>query len=343
MNKKILLAILLILGLLAVWQRELIGYGLSQAKGQLMIVQGAKPIEEYLSNPQLPDTLRVGLEIVQAARRFAFDSLGVPVSDNYTTFYDQHGKNLLWVITASKPYELKPKQWTFPFVGTVSYKGFFNYDAALAEETALKEQGYEVLVEEVNGWSSLGWFKDPILSNMLKRSEGGLASLIIHELTHEVLYVKDSTIFNENLATFIGEQGALRFLKNKYGENTYEYQQYANNRSDYSKYAQHILKGAVKLDSLYATFSAQTPEAEKLQLKEKCIANIIARLDTVSFHFPELYLNHFMQGNLPNNTYFLSYRRYRLYQAQFEAEFREKYHGNLKLYLADLAKKYPHL
>lgn len=343
MNKKILLALLLILGLLAVWQHELISYGISQAKGQLTIVQGARPIEEYLSNPQLPDTLRVGLEIVQAVRRYALDSLGVPASDNYTTFYDQHGKNLLWVVTACKPYELKPKQWEFPFVGTVPYKGFFNHESALAEETQLKEQGYEVLVEEVNGWSSLGWFKDPVLSNMLKRSEGGLASLIIHELTHEVLYVKDSATFNENLATFIGEQGALRFLRNKYGANTYEYQQYYNNRSDYSKYAQHILKGAVKLDSLYATFSAQTPEAEKQHLKQECIKNIIARLDTVSFHFPELYLNHFVQGNFPNNTYFMSYRRYRLYQAQFEAEFREKYHGNLTLYLADLAKKYPHL
>jgi predicted aminopeptidase len=54
----------------------------------------------------------------------------------------------------------------------------------------------------------LGWFTDPILSKMLMRSEGDLANLIIHEMSHATIFVKDSIEFNENLATFIGDRGA---------------------------------------------------------------------------------------------------------------------------------------
>lgn len=340
MIKKIILTILAGIALLALWQYELVGYGLSQAKGQIAIVWGARPIEECLKDSSLPDSLRNGLQLVQDVRRFAFDSLGIPPTDNYTTFYDQHGKPLLWVVTASKPYELKAKEWCFPLLGCFSYKGFFNYEAALAEEAKLKTEGYEVLVEVVNGWSTLGWFRDPVLSNMLKRSEGGLSSLIIHELTHGAIYVKDSVTFNENLATFVGEQGALMYLSKKYGVDTYEYHQYANNKSDYEKYCKHVLSGANKLDSLYRSFTPQITDNEKQNLKTACIASIFARLDTVSFHFPELYLNHFSSDNYPNNTYFMSYRRYRMQQSDLDRQFRGEFKGDFKAYLRYLKEKY---
>jgi predicted aminopeptidase len=340
-TKKVILTILALLLVCCVWQRDLLGYAASQAKGQLSIVMNAQPIEKCLADSTLPDSLRNGLQLVQDVRRFAFDSLGIPKSDNYTTFYDQHGQPVLWVITASKPYELKAKEWCFPLLGCFSYKGFFNKEAALAEEEALKADGYEVLVEVVNGWSTLGWFKDPVLSNMLKRSEGGLASLIVHELTHGVLYVKDSVTFNENLATFVGEQAALQFMATKYGRDTYEYQQYANNKSDYDKYCSHILNGATKLDSLYASFNEQQADSTKSRLKKECIGNIFARLDTVSFIFPELYLNHFSPDNYPSNTYFMSYRRYRSQQNMFDKQFRGEYKGDFKKYLAYLKKAYP--
>ena len=83
------------------------------------------------------------------------------------------------------------------------------------EMELLKEAGYDVGMRTVGGWSTLGWFKDPILSNMLNRSYGDLANLIIHELVHATIFVKDSVEFNENLASFIGDQGAKLFLKRK--------------------------------------------------------------------------------------------------------------------------------
>ena len=63
----------------------------------------------------------------------------------------------------------------------------------------LKASGLDVEYSSVSGWSTLGWFGDPILSNMLKRNVGSLADLIIHELTHGTIYIKNEVEYNENL------------------------------------------------------------------------------------------------------------------------------------------------
>ncbi len=92
------------------------------------------------------------------------------------------------------------------------YKGFFNQKLAFELKDELEKEGYDVIVRNPGGWSTLGWFTDPILSKMLNRSEGDLANLIIHEMVHSTIFVKDSVEFNENLATFIGDRGAEKFL-----------------------------------------------------------------------------------------------------------------------------------
>lgn len=101
----------------------------------------------------------------------------------------------MYVVTACAPFAFQPRMWHFPVVGSFPYKGFFEKNKALAEAKKIKEEeGLEVSVRTAGGWSTLGWFKDPVLSNMLNRSEGDLANLIIHELTHGTLFVKDSRL-----------------------------------------------------------------------------------------------------------------------------------------------------
>ena len=118
----------------------------------------------------------------------------------------------MWVVMACEPFALKPKEWKFPIIGSVPYKGFFKKERAEALKAELEKEGWDVMVRNPGGWSTLGWFTDPILSKMLMRSEGDLANLIIHEMSHATIFVKDSVEFNENLATFIGDRGAELFL-----------------------------------------------------------------------------------------------------------------------------------
>ena len=175
LTQKIIYSILIILILLVVFNLDLITYGMSQAKGQIKILREARPIEEVLKDPTFPDSLKVNLQLVDEIKVFAFDSLGINYSNNYSSVYDQKGKELMFVVTACKPFKLEPKEWSFPLIGTFSYKGFFDLEKARALEIQLKEEGLDTNIRTASGWSTLGWFEDPILSNMLDDTEAGFA------------------------------------------------------------------------------------------------------------------------------------------------------------------------
>jgi len=333
------LASLLIILCLIFW--DLVAYGFRQAKGQLNIVWNAKPVEVYLADPAFPDSLKQKLHFVEEVRRYAIDSLGLKDSKNYKTLFDQKGEEIMWVVTASEPFKLKEKEWRFPVLGSVPYKGFFEKHRALAEQQQLEAEGWDVNVRNPGGWSTLGWFTDPILSNMLLKSEGDLASLIIHEMVHATIFVKDSIDFNENLASFIGDRGAEKFLTSKYGEQSEPYQSYIQEDKEFLAYVDHILRGCAYLDSVY-TAIADKSEKEKLTIKENSIRTIMESADSLSFtvllHPSKRHLN-----ALPNNAYFMSFRRYQSKQHDFWTEWRDDFNSDLKAYINYLSKQHPFL
>ncbi|MES2734115.1 MAG: aminopeptidase [Bacteroidota bacterium] len=341
--KRSFLFILFIIIVLSVWQYELVFYGISQAKGQLRVLLNTRPLAEVMKDPAFPDSLKQKIQLIQEIRRFAVDSLGINDSQNYTTLYDQHGKPILWVVTASEPYQLKAKEWRFPLLGSFSYKGFFDYEKCVQQESSLKAQGYDTDISEVSAWSTLGWFRDPILSSMLHKAEGSLASLIIHELTHGTLFVKDNLEYNENLADFVGDYGALRFLTFKYGTDSPQYLRYLNRKIYNDKYYNHVLRGAQQLDSLYNTFGVADSKARKDQLKIGLIRQIVQTMDTLTPLLPSRNISMSSDSLLPNNAFFVSYQTYRKKQNMFETEFEDKFGRDFKKYLTYLKKTYPSL
>ncbi len=341
MKKRLFYFFLILLAVLCIWQWGLLTYGLSQAKGQINVVWNTMPVSEMLANPNVPDSVKQKLRLVGEAKRFAVDSLGINPTENYTAVFDQKGKDIMWVVTACEPFALEAKEWGFPMLGSFPYKGYFDYEKAVVEENLWKEK-YDTNIRTAGGWSTLGWFKDPILSNMLNRAEGNLADLIIHELTHGTLYVKDSVEFNENLATFIGMKGAEQFLMAKYGRNSEEYANYINGREDRKRFSNHILNGAEKLEVLYNGFDEKLPEDEKQIQKQQLINSIFATIDTLTLHKKQVYLE-FYRGYKANNTFFMSYLRYRNKLDIFEKEYENKFDSNLKDYLSFLKEKYPSL
>ncbi|MFW5761446.1 MAG: aminopeptidase [Cyclobacteriaceae bacterium] len=340
--KKVVLIFIGLLLALFLWQHELILYGIRQAKGQINILANAQPISIYLNDPGYPDSLKHKLRLIQEAKSFAVDSLGMKPTDNYTKMYDQQGMPVLWVVTASEPYRMKQKEWNFPLLGSFSYKGFFELDLAQTEEEHLQALGYDTGIRTVGGWSTLGWFDDPILSNMLLRDDGMLADLIIHELTHTTLYIKDSVQFNENLATFIGNEGARKFLAVKYGPKSTELQHYQDQLQDRQIFAEHVLEYYFKLDSLYQTFTAETTDAEKKARKNDMIREFVATIDNLKFTNKENYEGLFSQG-LPNNTFFQSYLRYRGNLDALEQQYQQQFDSNLQSMLDYYRSRYTSL
>ena len=274
MLKKIALWALVVLFLVALFYRGELAYGWMQAKGQLNILRKVTDVEDILESPTFPDSLKQRIRLIQEIKQFGVDSLGLNPSDNYTTFYDQHGKPILWVITAAPRYELEAREWRFPIIGAFPYKGFFDEQKANEEEAELIRQGYDTDINEVSAWSTLGYLKDPVLSSMLYRSEGSLANLILHEMTHGTLFVKGNLELNENLASFVGDAGAVRFLAQKYGPESKELKKYEFSKKYNDAYAQHVLRGATQLDSLYATFDDQKVDVRKDTLKRNLIRRI---------------------------------------------------------------------
>lgn len=332
---------LLVLVISAIIYRDLVTYGLAQARGQLAIVWNARPIAEVMKDPAFPDSLKQKLVLVQEIRKFAVDSLGITDSENYTTVYDQQGKPILWTVTACEPYRLKAKEWTFPVLGSVSYKGFFYRPAAILEAQKCREQGYDTDIALTSGWSTLGYFRDPILSNMLYRSEGDLANLIIHELTHSTLYVKSSVDFNENLASFVGDQGALRFLEYRFGRDSEEYREYMNFKKDQDLFNKYMLFSAGRLDSLYTVFEKDTAMKGKAEIKHELIVDIVNDIGQLPLKNKKRYQRFATRALTSGNAFFMMFIRYDSAQGIFEKEFREKFNSDLKAYLDHLKEKYP--
>ena len=334
--------LILITGL---WYRDLVSYGWMQAKGQIGILWNVQDVEDVLKDPAFPDSLKAKIRLIEEIKQFGVDSLGLTPSKNYTTFYNQHGKPLIWIITASDRYRIKPYQWQFPIVGAFPYKGYFDSTRAVREEKVLMNEGFDTDIGEVSAWSTLGYLKDPILSGMLRRKEGSLANLILHELTHGTLFVKNDLELNENLASFVGDLGAIRFLKQKYGRESKELRIYEYSKKYNDAYAQHILRGIGRLDSLYNTFGNNMKAVPlKDSLKKQVILKILNDADTLLSNKNTLKTNSYWQTHpLPNNAFFISYQTYKSKQNIFRNEYETRFGADFKKYLGYLKEKYSSL
>ena len=308
-----------------------INYGLRQLKGQIKIVTNTIPVNQVLENPNFPDSLKYRIELIEEIKKFTVDSLGLNPSSSYQTYYDQKGKPILWVISACPPYSLENKKWKFPIAGEFSYKGHFEKNIALTELEVLKNKGLDVRLTPISAWSTLGYLSDPILSSMLERNPGSLAALIIHELTHGTMFVKNDLEFNENLADFIGNHGALLFLETKYGKNSKEYKDYLVFKSFNDAFSQHISKGIVKLDSLFQTFSVEMSSIKKDSFKYDLIDKIMISSESI----PGNLHKYKGRGNV-NNAFFTAYRTYQGKQNEFDTILRRDFNNNFKAYLAHL-------
>jgi predicted aminopeptidase len=155
------------------------------------------------------------LALVQEVRSFAHAHLHLPANRQYDRYTDLGRRYVSWVVFAAPEFSVKGKTWQYPFLGHLEYRGFFSKKAADDEAARLRSQRYEVYVGGVEAYSTLGWFRDPVLNTFLHRTGPELAELIFHELTHVELFVPGDTDFNEAFATANAEEGVRQWLKSR--------------------------------------------------------------------------------------------------------------------------------
>ncbi len=181
------------------------------AAGQYDLLSRARPIPEVIDGAG-DAALATRLTRIRAMRVFASRELGLPDNASYTRYTDLGRPFVLWNVFAAPALSLKPKQWCFPVAGCVNYRGYFREEEARSEAGRLRAEGEDVHVSGVPAYSTLGWFDDPVLSSFVRWPETEVARLIFHELAHQLLYVKDDSVFNESFATAVEEAGLVRWL-----------------------------------------------------------------------------------------------------------------------------------
>ena len=187
-------------------------YYVQATRGQIEVLAKREPIDEILESPETPAELSERLSMIREARRFSIQELGLPDNESYLSYSDIDRDYVVWNVFAAPEFSLDAKQWCYPIVGCVSYRGYFSEDAAHRQARRLSDKGYDVAVGGVPAYSTLGNFDDPVLNTMMRWDDVQLVSTLFHELAHQVLYIKDDTGFNESFATAVEEIGIEKWL-----------------------------------------------------------------------------------------------------------------------------------
>ena len=292
---------LLVLGIVVLGIRFEVGYLYQLGKGQVALLWRAKPIDAVLQGDALSPDQRAKLELVQAIREFAQREIGLNPSQNYTAYVDIGRGPVSWSLVVCPTDRLEPLEWWYPIVGTVPYRGYFDRATAEKARDEYIAEGYDTYLRPVGAYSTLGWFSDPVVSPMLRYSEGDLADLIIHELTHATVWVKGDVAFNEGLASFVGEAGALMWLQR--GDDAQAVQQMSDERADRVVFRKFMRDIAARLQSLY-----RSNAPDKSTLRQRIF-------DDARTEFHALPLKTDLYGRFPswelNNARMALYRVYR--------------------------------
>jgi predicted aminopeptidase len=284
-----------------------VGYLAKQGGYLLRDGSGARPVDALLKAPDTPADTRDFLLLVQEIRRFAVEDVGLTDNGNYTRYKEISRDHLVDVVSACDAVSFTPYLWGYPFLGKLPYKGFYVKADAEAEAARLKKEGYDVIIRPVDAFSTLGFTKDPLYSFMKKYSPFALASLIVHEQTHATLFIKGQPDFNEELASFVGDEGAFEWMKEKYGAQSREYLAAVDQDADSTTFVGLLHDLSVELEAVYA--GPQSRE-EKLASKARIIDDFQKRLagDLSSRFHTEGYRD---LGKLRlNNAYLSLYRLY---------------------------------
>ncbi len=261
------------------------GYVLRAGYEEAKILWRRQPIEDMLKRDDLDAATRDKLELVLAVRVFAQDTLRLRVGDSYGSIARVDANQVVHVVSAAYQLQLQPHTWWFPIVGRVPYKGYFSENDAEAEAASLRRDGYDTYVRPSVAFSTLGWFADPLLSNLLRYDRATLANVIIHELLHNTSYIGGHADFDESFANFVGLRGAVQFFVTR--GDTEAVQQATTEWGDALVFSDFLVRFTARLRQAYRAgttlddrerlFRAAQAEFRALPLQNRTYRDFVAR------------------------------------------------------------------
>jgi predicted aminopeptidase len=211
----------------------------------------------------------------------------------------------VWSVVATPEFSMDPREWCFPIVGCVAYRGYFRKESAEAFAETLRSQGLDTMVGGVPAYSTLGKFNDPILSTMMAYGDDELASIMFHELSHQLIYIQDDTAFNEAFAVTVEREGLARWLRFRGREA--DLAKYQKRRARQAAGVELVARFRGELTALYA--QDIDPEVMRVR-KAQTFARLVAELRALDARFgTESGLAAELDGQ-PNNARLASHATY---------------------------------
>jgi predicted aminopeptidase len=276
------------------------GYVTRVGLDHLRYVRSAQPIDELIEGTEDVDR-RERLELVLEARSWAAAN-GLDVGGSYAEVANTDGLTTAHVVTAAYSDRLEPYEWSYPIIGKIPYRGYFEREPADRFAATLADDGLDTYIVEASGYSTLGWFDDPLPSGVLERDRVGIVSFLFHELLHQTIYVPGSIAFNETLASAVSARMTEEFFVERDDDAALDIlHEWADRWLDQASLCDDLAErlteyfaksgGAPDLDGRFAIYRDAIPELRRLKLVAP------AGEDTVQ---PTL-----------NNAWFLAIWRYR--------------------------------
>lgn len=278
-------------------------YVAQAAGGQCSLNRSSRPVAEVIRDEKTSPRLRALLSEIGAIKKFGEDS-GLKPTANYTEYVSLDRPAVVWVVSACEPLRFKSRVWSFPIVGDFPYLGWFDLAEAKSFAEELRKEELDVNVRGASAYSTLGWFRDALLSSMISDGDealGYLVNVILHESVHATLHIPSQAYFNESLASFVADRLTPTYLEQTRGPGSVEKTSYERVEEMSALRMKRLHEAYGQLDRLYAS---QVPDAEKLQEKARLLAELKKELG--------------LQREI-NNATLVQHRTYGVGEAEFGA------------------------
>jgi predicted aminopeptidase len=245
----------------------------------MQIVSSQRPIHVVLADPNTSVLLRDRLRLVLEIRQFAEAELHLQPNGHYLRYADLHRPFMVWNVHAAPELSLEPKNWWYPIVGRQNYHGYFSEAEAHRYARKLEHEGYDVFVGGVEAYSTLGWFRDPVVNTFVFDDETELAELLFHELAHQRVFARGDTDFNEAFATAVAEEGLRRWIQARNDASAFE--KVRADRERQKEFLRLVSQAREKLREIYGEtdqFECAPKAPPKLQLSAAAKTIAKARL-----------------------------------------------------------------
>ena len=295
---------------------ETISFYRQLAVGQVEILRDRQPVEELLRDSSVDEDLREQLQKIAGILSYAESRLGLVSGGSYSTYVDLKRDYVLWNVYAAKTYSVESVDQCYPLVGCLPYRGYFSHQKALDHASGLSADGLEIYIGGVPAYSTLGWFKAPILSSFVNWGDQELASLIIHELLHQNVWLKGEGQFNESLANFVGNQASLDWAQ-EYGEEK-KNGQFIERRKQWQLFREFVVlaKGYLR-----AQFSSSQDSHELKLIKLNAMRKVRECYVELSREVLDGRYEDFVFGERFNNAFIASVDVYEGYRSAFKKLF----------------------